>query len=94
MLLIYAYILDIHDGSIYKMIPLNNCNKHVPPYTIQKDHRYEAGRDDRGLDISAFAQDGCKVSCIRQNTKVALASLAYADMASEHSQPKGKARVT
>ena len=42
------------------------------------------GRDDRGLDISAFAQDGCKVSCIRQNTKVALVSLAYADMASEH----------
>ena len=32
MFIHYAYILDIRDGSIYKMIPLHNFNKRVPPW--------------------------------------------------------------
>jgi hypothetical protein len=38
---------------------------------------YEAGRDDRGLDISKFAYGvGTSHVCVTQYTKVVLASLA------------------
>ena len=52
--------------------------------TTKKVLRYEAGRDDRVLDISAFAYGGWKPCIHSENIKVTLASLACTDMASEH----------
>jgi hypothetical protein len=60
-----------------------------------KDLCYEAGSDDRGLQISKFTYSmGTSHVCVMQYTKVNLASLAYVDMASEHGRPKGQACIT
>jgi hypothetical protein len=61
----------------------------------RKVRRYEAGRDDRGLDISKFAYGvGTSHVCAMQYTKVVLVSLACVDMASGTQRPKGQAWVT
>jgi hypothetical protein len=53
--------------------------------------RYEAGRDDWGLDISMFTYGvGTSYVCATQYTKVDLASLARVDMASKHGDQKVK----
>ena len=46
-------VLDIRDGSIYKMIPLL-IPTNVFPLSVhhQEGYPYEAGRDNRVLDIS------------------------------------------
>jgi hypothetical protein len=57
----------------------------------KKDLRYEAGHDDRGLDISKFTYGVCTSHvCATQYTKVDLASLTCVDMASEHGDRKVK----
>jgi hypothetical protein len=57
--------------------------------------RYEAGHDDRGLDISKFTYGvGTSHVCAAQYTKVVLASLACVDMASGTRRSKDRARVT
>jgi hypothetical protein len=61
----------------------------------KKALRYEAGRDDRGLDISKFTYGvGTSHVCSMQYTKVVLESLACVDMASGIRRPKGRAWVT
>jgi hypothetical protein len=57
----------------------------------KKDLCYEAGCDDRGLDISKCACGvGTSHVCVTQYTKVNLASLACVDMASKHGVRKVK----
>jgi hypothetical protein len=54
-----------------------------------KDLRYEAGRDDQGLDISKFTYGvGTSHVCAMQYIKVVLASLACVDIASGTRRPK------
>jgi hypothetical protein len=53
--------------------------------------RYEAGYNDRGLDISTFTYGvGTSHVCATQYTKVDLAILACVDMASEQGDRKIK----
>jgi hypothetical protein len=47
----------------------------------QKVLRYEADRDDRGLDISTFTYGAGTSHVCAKHTKVILASLACVDMA-------------
>jgi hypothetical protein len=55
---------------------------------------YEAGRDDRVIDISKFTYGvGTSHVCVMQYTKFNLASLACVDMASKHGISKGRAWV-
>jgi hypothetical protein len=54
--------------------------------------RYEADRDNRGLDISKFVYGvGTSHVCTTQYTKVVLASLECVYMTSGTRRPKGRA---
>jgi hypothetical protein len=57
----------------------------------KKNLRYEAGHDDRELDISKFTYGvGTSNICATQYTKVNLVSLACVEKASEHGDQKVK----
>jgi hypothetical protein len=72
------------------MIPLTKIPTNMFPISeamAKKVLNYESGRDDHGLDIEKFAYGvGTSHICAAHTLiKVALASLACVDMASEHS---------